>query len=115
MAQAKTTLEVISAEPDVQRLARERQLALDTYWFSMAAARTEGRKEGREEGEAIGRQQGEARGRGAMLKRLVATRFGSLPVHLEARIDAACAEQLDAWFDSALTAPSLSDLFGPKT
>ena len=63
MAETKSTLDALSAQPDIQALARERELALDHYWYSLGAARNEGRAEG----ELIGRAEGiiavlEARG-----------------------------------------------------
>ena len=60
--QATDVLERLSADPAALRLARQRQLALDTYRIEMGAERAEGRAEGREEGlkegEAKGREEG---------------------------------------------------------
>jgi predicted transposase/invertase (TIGR01784 family) len=52
-----------------------------------------------------GRQSGV---RGTLLK-LLRARFGALPDAARARIDTADADQLDAWFDRALSAASLDD------
>jgi predicted transposase/invertase (TIGR01784 family) len=51
MGKAKHALDILSAEPTAQELARQRELAQWTYEFEMATARKEGRDEGRAEGE----------------------------------------------------------------
>ena len=60
------------------------------------------------------RAEGRAEGRAAVLKRLLCRRFGDLPGWAEGRIDAASAEQMDAWADALLTASSLGELLGPE-
>lgn len=52
IAKTNDLLERLSATPSAQELARQRQLALDTYRIEMGAAKEEGREEGREEGSA---------------------------------------------------------------
>ncbi len=65
------------------------------------------RQEGREEG----LQKGMVQGKRQTLKRLLAARFGGLPNHVEARIDAlASAEELDGYLDRVLTAGSIDEL-----
>jgi len=59
-----------------------------------------------------GLQKGKAEGEALALKRLLAKRFGPLPAALEARIAAASLEEIEAWFDAAITAPSLDAVFG---
>jgi predicted transposase/invertase (TIGR01784 family) len=49
MGKAKEALDILSAEPSAQELARQRERAQWTYEFEMAMARKEGREEGREE------------------------------------------------------------------
>jgi hypothetical protein len=60
------------------------------------------------------RAEGRAEGRAAVLKRQLCRRFGDLPGWAEARIDAASAEQTDAWVDAVLTASSLTEVLGPE-
>jgi flagellar biosynthesis/type III secretory pathway protein FliH len=67
-----------------------------------------GRQEGRQEGEALGRQQGEA----LALQRLLSKRFGAIPSDITVRIAAASATQIETWFDLAIDARQLSDVFG---
>ena len=47
---AQSVLERLSADPDAQQLARQRELALQTYRIEMSAALDKGRDEGRDEG-----------------------------------------------------------------
>jgi len=54
IAKANAILKELSADPAAQELARQRQLALDSYRIELAAAKEEGKKDGLEEGEAKG-------------------------------------------------------------
>jgi hypothetical protein len=45
------------------------------------------------------------------LRKLLVSRFGALPDGLVQRIEQADHVTLDAWFEAALTAPSLESLF----
>ncbi len=66
-----------------------------------------GLKEGREEG----REQGLEHGiRGSCL-RLLKGRFGRLPVGVRRKLDAASLPELELWFDRAITAESLEEVF----
>lgn len=47
------------------------------------------------------------------LLKLLTKRFGSVSAEIAARIDNADAAQLDAWFDRAIDAASINDVFGP--
>jgi hypothetical protein len=47
-----------------------------------------------------------------MLLRQLARRFGELPTQIQDRVDAASSDEIDAWADAVLEAPSLADLFG---
>ncbi|MDR2260606.1 MAG: DUF4351 domain-containing protein, partial [Azoarcus sp.] len=53
-------------------------------------------------------EQGEAK----MLARLLARRFGPLPEWAEVRLWQANRAQLESWFDVALDAGSLAEVFG---
>jgi predicted transposase YdaD len=77
-------------ELDLPYLRRLREKAL-----------TEGRAEGLRAGEA------------GILLRLLRTRFGTLPVEVEARISTADAETLLRWSERVLTAPSLESVLAP--
>ena len=67
--------------------------------------------QGVEEGVQQGVQQGEA----AALKRLLAKRFGAIPSEISAQISAASLEEIERWFDQAIEASRLDDVFGPAT
>lgn len=64
-------------------------------------------QEGNEQGIGQGVQQGES----TLLCRLLTRRFGALPAALQQRIGQATPTQIEAWFDSAIDAPSLHEVF----
>jgi hypothetical protein len=49
--------------------------------------------------------------RRASLLRLLSGRFGAVPQQITARVDAASAAELEAWFDRAIDAATLDDVF----
>lgn len=53
-------------------------------------------------------------GQRAMLLRLLAKRFGAVPEPIAARVNAAAVPEVDHWFDRALDAGSLDDVFGSE-
>lgn len=69
--------------------------------------RQEGEALGRLEGEVLGRQKGEA----LALQRLLSKRFGAIPPDITVRIAAASVEQIEGWFDRAIDARQLADVF----
>src|SRR4030067_277395 len=60
---AKKALEALPGKPEVQEIARQRELALLTYKLELGEAKAEGERVGREQGERVGREQGERAGR----------------------------------------------------
>jgi len=79
-------------------------------WFDEAEQK--GLKKGMEQGLEQGRQEGLQTGEAAALRRLLSRRFGQLPANVEARIERGSLAQIEAWFDEAIDAPSLADVFG---
>jgi len=69
--------------------------------------RQEGRREGLKEGLREGRQEGEL----AVLKRLLARKFGPLPEGIEQRLKAATPAQLETWSLNILDAETLEEVF----
>ncbi|MCF8176747.1 MAG: hypothetical protein K9K30_16040 [Burkholderiaceae bacterium] len=59
------------------------------------------------QGEAIGEARGEAR----LLRQLLTKRFGEPSESIHQRLETADAETLALWFDRALEAPALEDIF----
>lgn len=59
--------------------------------------------------------EGVARGYRELLGAQLAQRFGELPVEIQARLDAADADTLNAWGRRVLTATSLADVFAPES
>jgi len=68
-------------------------------------------QKGLQQGVQQGLQQGEA----LALQKLLSRRVGAIPPEIAARIAAASREQIEVWFDQAMDAASLADVFGPST
>jgi flagellar biosynthesis/type III secretory pathway protein FliH len=66
-----------------------------------------GKQQGLQEGKQQGLQQGEM----LALQRLLAKRFGVIPVEIVALISQAPLEDIERWFDRAIDAQHLSDVF----
>ena len=72
----------------------------------------EARQEGLQVGRAEGKAEGKAEGLARSLVRLLEHRFGPLPQDLTAQITRAELETLERWFDAAIDAAALADVFG---
>ena len=94
------------ALPKVQDL-KELKMTLAARFDEWAHQhKNEGRNEGRQEGRNEGRREGEARS----LQRLLVARFGPLSSATLSQLEQASLEQIEAWFDRAITARSLGDV-----
>jgi hypothetical protein len=51
-------------------------------------------------------------GGGSLRALLLTKRFGNLPPRVEQRLAEATVEQLEAWFDTGITAATLDEVFG---
>ena len=80
----------------------------------LAAGEALGREKGKVEGLAEGLAEGEARGEAKSLMRLLVKRFGPLPEPVIEQIAAGSIEDLDRWFDAAITASSVEAVFGAR-
>ena len=63
------------------------------------------------EGEIKGKQEGRQEGEALALQKLLAKRFGVIPVEITAQIANASLEQIEQWFDTAIDAHLLTDVF----
>ena len=77
----------------------------------LQVGRAEGKAEGEAEGEARGEARGEAKGLARSLVRLLERRFGPLSQDITARIAGAELETIERWFDAAIDAAALADVF----
>ncbi|MBK5940345.1 hypothetical protein [Halochromatium roseum] len=68
-------------------------------------------RQGEAIGEARGETRGEARGEARLLRQLLTKRFGKPSELIERRLETADAETLAIWFDRALEARALEDIF----
>ena len=66
-------------------------------------------------GAARGEARGEILGRASILNRLLERRFGRLPATVRERVRTASVQDLDAWGDAALDAPTLEAVFEERT
>ena len=64
------------------------------------------------DGEARGEARGIAKGKSNLLLRLLTRRFGVVSESVQQRMQAASAEAIEAWFDRAIDAQSLEEVFG---
>ena len=71
-----------------------------------------GIRQGVQQGIQQGVRQGRIAGRRAILERQLLRRFGTLPPAVLERLDTASADDLDAWAEGVLDAPTLEDVFG---
>jgi predicted transposase/invertase (TIGR01784 family) len=106
MALAKQTLEQLSQDPEVRRLARDREDAIKLYQLDLLADRAELRAKDKAEGNAEGKAEGKAE---ALLK-LLGLRFGPPSEATRARAETATIAQLDAWIERVLTAETLDEV-----
>ena len=71
--------------------------------------------EGMQQGIQQGMQQGMQQGEALALQRLLSKRFGAIPSDITVQIAAASVAQIEAWFDRAIDARQLSDVFDEST
>ena len=123
LAKANRILAELSANPEVQRLVREREDAEANYSIDMGGAKAEGKKLGEKlgekRGEKRGRKLGEKRGRKLgekqgllvgerrMLLNFLRKRFPDAPEAAFERVEKASAAQLSRWANALLGAESL--------
>ncbi|WP_029007253.1 Rpn family recombination-promoting nuclease/putative transposase [Azospirillum halopraeferens] len=89
----------------------EKQWKAEAFKHGWDQGRADGKAEGKSEGKAEGIALGEIEGRAASLSRLLERRFGKVPPAVRDRIRTASLAELDAWFDAAIDAPALEEVF----
>ena len=97
MANAKKTLEELSADEKVRQQAYERETALRAYHHTIASERAEGEARGIEKGLQTS------------VTRQLTKRFGALPDWASERVAHASIAQLESYLDSVLAAASLEE------
>jgi flagellar biosynthesis/type III secretory pathway protein FliH len=78
-----------------------------------AEGKAEGKVEGKAEGKAEGKVEGVQLGEALALQKLLSKRFGAMPSEILTKIASASREQIEVWFDQAIDATSVVDVFGP--
>jgi predicted transposase/invertase (TIGR01784 family) len=101
--------------PDVDDLQEIRVMLADKVelWAKsyIAEGKQEGLQEGLQKGELKGLQEGKQQGEMLALQRLLAKRFGVISLETVAMISQASLEDIERWFDRAIDANELSDVF----
>jgi flagellar biosynthesis/type III secretory pathway protein FliH len=77
----------------------------------IAEGELKGKQQGLQEGKQQGLQEGKQQGEMLALQRLLAKRFGVIPMETVALISQAPLEDIEKWFDCAIDAKQLSDVF----
>jgi flagellar biosynthesis/type III secretory pathway protein FliH len=77
----------------------------------IAEGKQEGLQEGKLQGLQQGLQEGKQQGEMLALQRLLAKRFGVISMEIVALISQAPLEDIERWFDRAIDARYLSDVF----
>ena len=77
----------------------------------IAEGKQEGLQESKLQGLQQGLQEGKQQGEMLALQRLLAKRFGVIPMEIVALISQAPLEDIERWFDRAIDAQHLSDVF----
>jgi len=90
---------------NIQQLEQEQKMAYVSSIEEIGIQK--GMQQGLSQGRQLGRQDGEA----TALQRLLTKRFGPLQPGLISTIEAATLEQVEVWFDLAITAPDLNTVF----
>ena len=93
--------------PQVDDLQEIRVMLADKLEVWAKAYIAEGKQEGKQEGEVKGKHEALA----LALQKLLAKRFGIIPLEITAQISDASLDQLEQWFDAAIDANALSDVF----
>jgi len=70
--------------------------------------------EGRVQGRAEGKTEGLAEGKADILLVQLERRFGALPEGVEARVQTATADELEAWAQAVLDARDLDEVFAGR-
>jgi flagellar biosynthesis/type III secretory pathway protein FliH len=66
---------------------------------------------GMEKGLQQGMEKGMEKGEALALQRLLIRRFGPLPPAIQARLNRASTQEIEAWLDAVIDAPSLEAIF----
>ena len=72
----------------------------------------QGKAEGEAKGKAEGKAEGKVEGQADILLRMLDRRFGPLPQYAVGRVRAGTAEEIAAWADAVLDAPTLDAVLG---
>ena len=95
--------------PEVNDLQELKIMMTDRLEEWAKEREAKGLQQGMQQGRQEGRQEGEA----LALQRLLARRFGEVSPAVLDRIGAASREQIEAWLDRVLEAPTLEAVFAP--
>ncbi len=99
--------------PEVNDLQELKIMMTDRLEEWAKEREAKGLQQGMQQGMQQGRQEGRQEGEALALQRLLARRFGEVSPAVLDRIGAASREQIEAWLDRVLEAPTLEAVFAP--
>jgi predicted transposase/invertase (TIGR01784 family) len=97
--------------PQVDDLQEINVMLADKVELWAKAYIAEGELKGLEQGLQKGLEKGQQKGEALALQKLLAKRFGTIPVAITAQIADASLAQIEQWFDAAIDADCLSTVF----
>ena len=97
--------------PQVDDLQEIRVMLADKLEVWAKAYIAEGEIKGKQVGKQEGRQEGRQEGEALALQKLLAKRFGVIPVGITEQIANASLLQIEQWFEIAIDAKTLKDVF----
>lgn len=112
MSEAVSHLKMLSDDPEVARLARQRAEAEYFHELALRKLREEAEAEGQIRGRAEGEIRGRAEGKAETVLRLIALKFGPSDPRQEQRVRNASLSELDHWTEKILFAADIQELFG---
>ncbi len=99
--------------PEIDDLQEVKVMLADRLEEWARGYKAEGVQQGMQQGVQQGMQQGVQKGEALALQRLLYQRFGAITSDITARIAAASVEEIEAWFDKAIDATQLDEIFEP--
>ncbi len=97
--------------PEVNDLQELRLMLADRLEEWAHQYKAEGMQQGIQQGKLQGRQEGRQEGEALALQRLLVRRFGEVSPSVLDKIATASNEQIEAWLDRVLEAPTLDAVF----
>jgi len=103
-------LEILSTNRSLEQMIEEEEAMLSQVDQTRLPSFRIGMRQGIVQGKVEGRVEGRVEGQVRMLNRLLEHRFGALPQWATEKLTGASEQELNAWSDAILTAPTLESV-----